>query len=158
MAYFYSQRLGKLTIDQVKTQIIKFLQSDKKSEYSFIIGSDSQKISKNKYLFVSALIVHRVGSGAIYFYQKKLVKQKLQFKARIYNEALLSLQMAEKFLKIFSQNGFGRYNFKIHLDIGHNGKTKTLVSEITNLIKSSGYSYEIKPNSHAASKVADKHT
>ncbi|GIW62378.1 MAG: hypothetical protein KatS3mg090_0204 [Patescibacteria group bacterium] len=158
MLYFYSQRFGKLNLDEVKSKIIEFLHLDKKSKYSFIIGSDSQRIGKDKYFFVSALIVHRVGSGAIYFYQKKIINQKMSLKTRIYNEALLSLQMAEKFLEIFKQNGFDKFDFQIHLDIGNQGETKSLVSEITTLIQSSGYNFQIKPNAPAASKVADKHT
>ena len=49
-------------------------------------------------------------------------------------------------------------NFVIHVDAGHSdrGKTKTLIPELIGWIKASGFDCVVKPNSFAASSVADK--
>ena len=47
-------------------------------------------------------------------------------------------------------------NFHIHCDIGHKGKTKELIKEITNWVESLGYDCLIKPESYTASGIANK--
>ena len=47
-------------------------------------------------------------------------------------------------------------NFHIHCDIGHNGKTRELIKEITNWVESYGYDCLIKPESYTASGIANK--
>jgi predicted RNase H-related nuclease YkuK (DUF458 family) len=49
-------------------------------------------------------------------------------------------------------------NLEIHLDVGSNGATKTLVKEVVGMVNGSGYSCKIKPDSYGASSVADRYT
>jgi predicted RNase H-related nuclease YkuK (DUF458 family) len=51
------------------------------------------------------------------------------------------------------------YQFRyIHADIGENGKTKDMIKEVVGLIRSNGFEAKIKPESFAASVVADRFT
>ena len=50
-----------------------------------------------------------------------------------------------------------KYDIEIHVDIGNNGKTKNLISEIVGMVRSSGYTVKIKPDAFGASNVADRH-
>ncbi len=155
---FFNITLGELDLNQVEKRISAFMSENEKSEYAVIIGSDSQKAGKNKYEFVSAIIVHRIGSGAIYFWRRDRIERKMSLKERIYQEAVMSLETSENLLEAFRKNGIARYNIQIHLDVGEKGKSRELISEITAFIKGSGYDVKIKPESVGASKVADKHT
>lgn len=134
------------------------MEKNKNARYEIIVGTDSQKIEKNKYDFVSALIIHRVGFGGIYFWKRTIQDKKISLKERIYQEAIMSLQMSENFVNFFKTNGISKYNIQIHVDIGHNGETRELINEVMGMIRSSGYQVKIKPHSYGASKVADRYT
>ncbi|MBW7960574.1 ribonuclease H-like YkuK family protein [Patescibacteria group bacterium] len=156
--FYNSPTYGKVDLARLKSIISDFMKSDKKAEYRIIVGTDSQKIEKNKYDFVSALIVHRVGWGGIYFWKRIVQDKKISLKERIYQEATMSLETSENFVNFFKTNGISKYNIQIHVDIGKNGETRDLITEVVGMIRGSGYDVKIKPYSYGASKVADKYT
>jgi predicted RNase H-related nuclease YkuK (DUF458 family) len=49
-------------------------------------------------------------------------------------------------------------HFHIHLDIGKNGPTKELIQELSGWMIALGYDFEIKPDSYAASHIADRYS
>ena len=155
---FRSPTYGKLDLNELKKIISRFIEADKKSLYEVIVGTDSQKVDKDTFDFVSALIIHRVGFGGIYFWKREFLKKKMSLKERIYTEAILSLQTAEKFIEFFKTNGISRYHIQIHVDIGHTGETREMINEVTGMIRGNGYQIKIKPDSYGASKVADRYT
>ncbi len=156
--YYQSPTHGKVTLEQLQLIVSSFMAADKKAKYEIIVGSDSQKVKNNVYDFVSALIIHRIGWGGIYFWKRQLQDKKISLKERIYQEATMSLQTSENFVNFFKQNGISKYNIQIHVDIGKNGETRDMITEVTNMIRSSGYDVKIKPHSFGASKVADRYT
>ena len=70
----------------------------------------------------------------------------------------MSLETSENFINFFRVNGISRYNIQIHVDIGHNGETRDMITEVVGMIRGSGYDVKIKPDSYGASKVADRYT
>jgi len=48
------------------------------------------------------------------------------------------------------------FRFELHLDLGTMGKSSSSVKEIINLVRSYGFDVKIKPESYAASKIADR--
>lgn len=155
---FHSPTYGKINLKELKKIVASFMAQDKKGEYKIIVGTDSQKIAQEQYDFVSALIIHHVGWGAIYFWKREIIKRKIGLKERIYMEATMSLQTSENFVEFFKTNGISRYDIQIHVDIGKKGETRDLITEVVGMIRSSGYEVKIKPESYGASKVADKYT
>jgi predicted RNase H-related nuclease YkuK (DUF458 family) len=145
-------------LENLKKIVSSFMAQNKNATYEIIVGSDSQKIKTGGYDFVSALIIHRVGAGGIYFWKRQIYTKKISLKERIYMEATMSLTTSENFVKFFKTNGISKYNIQIHVDIGKNGETRDLISEVVGMIRSSGYEVKIKPDSYGASKVADRHT
>lgn len=156
--FYQSPTHGKVDLEKLKKIISTFMAEDKKAKYEIIVGSDSQKVKNNVYDFVSALIIHRLGWGGIYFWKREVQDKKISLKERIYQEATMSLQTSENFVNFFKQNGIAKYNIQIHVDIGKNGETRDMITEVTNMIRSSGYDVKIKPHSFGASKVADRYT
>lgn len=154
---FISPTFGKLSSDELKKRVSDFMAEAKKMPYRIIVGSDSHKDEDGAYDFVSALVVHRVGEGGIYFYEREIVKRKFSLKERMYQEAILSLQMAENVALLFKENGISRYNVEVHVDIGQKGETREVIAEIVGMVRGSGYECKIKPDSFAASTVADRH-
>jgi len=155
---YHSPTHGKVDLDALKKIVSTFMAADKKADYEIIVGSDSQKIKSGAYDFVSALIIHRIGAGGIYFWKRQVYEKKMSLKERIYSEATMSLETSENFVQFFKTNGISKYNIQIHVDIGNNGETRTLITEVVGMIRSSGYEVKIKPDSYGASKVADRHT
>ncbi len=155
---FNSPTHGELTEEQLKTIVSKYMSHNKEASYRIIVGSDSQASGGGKHDFVAALVIHQVGAGGIYFWKRNVVSQKMTLKERMYREAIMSLESAENIVELFRDNGISKYNVEIHVDIGQNGKTKDLITEIVGMIRGSGYAAKIKPESFGASKVADRHT
>jgi len=156
--FYHSPTYGKINLDCLKKTVSSFMTKDKNSRYEIIVGSDSQKTGKDIYDFVTALIIHRVGGGGIYFWKRQIEKRKMSLKERIYQEAIMSLTASENFIDFFKTNGISKYNIQIHVDIGKNGETRDLITEVVGMIRSNGYQVKIKPESYGASKVADKYT
>lgn len=134
------------------------MSKDKIGEYNIIVGSDSEKAEKDFYDFVSAIIIHHVGYGGIYFWRREVVKKKMSLKERIYQEAIMSLIASENLFSFVKKNGICKYDIQIHVDIGHKGETRVLINEVVGMIRGNGYDVKIKPDSFGASKVADRHT
>ncbi len=159
VAMFYqSPTYGKVDLEGLKKIVSSYMAHDKNAKYQVIVGSDSQKIRPNTYDFVTALIIHHVGHGGIYFWRRMVNEKKISLKERIYLEATMSLETAENFVQFFLTKGISRYDIQIHVDIGTQGATRVMIHEMTNMIRGSGYMVKIKPDSFGASKIADKYT
>ena len=52
----------------------------------------------------------------------------------------------------------GKIHFHIHMDIGKEGPTRDFIQELTGWITALGYDFEIKPDSYAASHIADRYS
>lgn len=155
---YHSPTHGKVDLEKLKKIISSYMAQDKKAKYEIIVGSDSQKVRKDCHDFVSALIVHRVGFGGIYFWKREILARKISLKERIYREATMSLETSENFIYFFKVNGISKYDIQIHVDIGHNGETREMITEVVGMIRGNGYDVKIKPDSYGASKVADRYT
>lgn len=157
MDIYNSPTYGRLNLEQVRQRIIYFMK-EKSARYQVIIGTDSQEKNKVATDFVTAIIVHRIGGGGIYFWQRIIDKKKKALKQRIFEEASYSLTTAQEFLEVFKKNGVLDLDLEIHVDIGKMGPTREWISEVVSMIRSSGFTVKTKPEAYGASKVADRHT
>lgn len=154
---FQSPTFGRLNLLEVKEKIVSFMAKEPKDSYRLAIGSDSQ-VKNNEVDFVSAIVIHRVGSGGIYFWYRTSEKKKYVLRDRIYQEAFLSLDLANRFLKEMKGNGISKFDVEIHVDIGKFGDTRMMINEVVGMIRGNGYKVKTKPESYGASNVADRHT
>jgi len=49
------------------------------------------------------------------------------------------------------------WDFEIHVDVGSNGATRPMIQELVSMIRANNFEAKTKPESYAASKVADRH-
>jgi len=159
MDKLFNTSLGiRLTADQVVQTIFDFIKADPKRQYKVIIGSDSEKTSDNTADFVSAIVVHRVGNGGRYFWRRIESKRKYYtLRDRITDEVLMSLDIAKTLLQTMKKFSMPKFDFEIHVDVGENGATKTIIQELVSMIRANHFEAKTKPESYAASKVADRH-
>lgn len=155
---FRSPTRGLLTLEQVADDIRNERRSDAMATYRVIIGTDSQpKSHQQAALFVTAIILHKLGRGARYYVHKEEHLHMASLRQRMFTEASLSLQTGE-LLSDFLKNEPGDWHVELHLDVGPNGPTREWAGELVSWVETSGYQARIKPDSFGASKVADRYT
>lgn len=154
----------KLSVKQVVEEIIRFMKADKQRRYKIIIGTDSERHNGAMADFVIAIVVHRVGNGGRYFWRRVGLAKIHTLRDRIIQEVLFSIEVAKEVLTNLKESpqfsGGGPamgWNFEIHADIGENGETKSMIQEVVGMIRANNFEARTKPESYAASKVADRH-
>lgn len=153
---FRSPTRGRLTFTELFQEIVEYVQAAPDSKYRVIIGTDSQFAEET--CFVTAVIVHREGKGARYFYARSKERVSRSLRQRIFYETSRSLGVASMLAAKLAENGYADLDVEIHLDVGENGQTKELIREVVGMVVGSGFDARIKPYSYGASKVADKYT
>ncbi|HQK84021.1 MAG TPA: ribonuclease H-like YkuK family protein [Atribacter sp.] len=161
--YFHNYTQGRISFDEVVVALFDFIRQDPKGTYRVIIGTDSKgsKDSPNFQSFVTAIIVHKIGYGARYFWRKTYQKNLRGIRDKIYQEAMLSLETCWAFMEkinTFPDNHLSNYRVEIHVDIGPNGPTRNIIQEVTGMIENLGFTAKVKPHSFGASRVAHRHT
>lgn len=159
---FHSPSKGSITIGGMIDEISKFVHEDPKSFYRLVIGSDSQiKVvdGKKQIDFVTAVVIHRQGQGARYFWNKDKVGRAPVLREKIYTETQRSLALAQDLVpELRKAVSSVKYDLEIHIDVGPVGQTREMIKEVVGMVNGSGYTAKTKPESWGASSVADKHT
>ncbi|OGC70345.1 hypothetical protein A2415_04335 [candidate division WWE3 bacterium RIFOXYC1_FULL_39_7] len=159
---FFNPTLGEVTVAQMIKEISRFVQEDSESFYRLVIGTDSQGRrvkGRMECNYVTAIVIHRMGKGAKYFWQREMVKGKIILRDKIYSETQRSLETAQTLVpnirKVISP---AKYDLEIHIDVGSLGPTREMIKEVVGMVSGNGFVAKTKPESWAASSVADKHT
>jgi predicted RNase H-related nuclease YkuK (DUF458 family) len=155
----------KIDSGEVVREILDFIRAKPGSHYKIIIGSDSLHLEDNGADFVTAIVVHRVGNGGRYFWRRLALGKFYNLHDRIIQEVMLSIDTAkailtdlEKATKEHKAVGSKlNWDFEIHVDVGENGPTKNLIQEVVGMVRAHNFEAKTKPESYAASKVADRH-
>lgn len=153
---------GSISFRDAISRIVEYIQEEPDKEYDIAVGTDSMTYTTTQ--FVLAITVHRLHNGGIFFY-KRLYHDKiasLHYKLR--EETSISVDAAEILVDELFNRGIdltekdSNIHFHIHLDIGKNGPTKELIQELSGWMIALGYDFEIKPDSYAASHIADRYS
>ena len=154
---FISSLGAKLTVPEVVAEIIAFMGADLLYKYRVTIGTDSQLLASKNADFVNAIVVHRIGNGGRYFYRRFELGKFHTLRDRMIREAMISLEVAQGVLTELKKFPLPEFEFEIHADIGMNGPTKAVIQEIVGMIRANNFAVRIKPDSYAATNVADRH-
>ena len=156
----------KVSYQEMIKIISKYIATQPLASYEITVGTDSQ--SHKRCHMVEVIAVHRIGDGGIFFYVESYIDRINVLKQKIYEETRRSLENAMGFVDALAyelidydidlQEMFNRkqISFGVHADIGHAGKTSELISEIKGWIESLKLDVVIKPDSYAASGIANK--
>ena len=163
---FYNLSRGMLSLSEVVREIIKYILKEPQEDYHIIVGCDSS--SEKTPVFPVVIVVRRMGRGGRFFVKKiRFQTEEKKFynlHSRILQEVYLSCQVAldleEELLPSLGKNNLQpRCQFRyIHADVGGDKVTKAMIKEVVNLIKSNGFDAKVKPESYAASSIADRFT
>ena len=158
---FNSPSKGRMDFGAVVEDLAEFMKEDADHPYKLVVGTDSEHVG-TAVNFVSVILVHRVGRCARYFWRRTQTPPMTSLRQRIYHEATLSLALAQDLTHGVGEvlNGYlsdGTCQLEVHVDIGQVGATRDMIKEIAGMVMGSGFTVKIKPESYAASAVADKH-
>src|SRR3989344_2191064 len=132
---FNSRTIGQLVFARVLTETVRFMAEEPRSVYNVMIGSDSN--GSPVLDLVSVIAIHRVGRGGRYFWCRQAREGIKTPLGKIENLTEMP------------------FDFKIHVDVGTKGETRDLVREVTGMVRGYGYEVLVKPESAAATPVAD---
>ena len=145
-----------MTLDALVSDILEYVRTDKSAEYRLIIGTDSH--TKQGTHMVTAIIIQRVGKGARYFYRHSHHLSMRSLRQKLFYETSLSLDVVFALRDKLARNFLVGLKMEIHVDAGYVGPTRELIREVVGMVVANGLVARVKPNSFAASAVADRYT
>lgn len=147
-----------LDAGEIVKEISDYMKVSSNHKYKIIIGTDSEEIHDKEADFVTAVVVHRIGNGGRYFWRRIRGGKFFTMRDRIIHEVTISLEIAHGILKKLQESiKETNWDFEIHADVGNNGPTNVLIQEVTGMIRANDFEPRTKPESYAASSVADRH-
>lgn len=157
-AKFHSSLGLELSIPQVVRAITDFMGEDPEHRYKITLGTDSELLATKQADFVTAIVVHRVGNGGRYFWRRFNLGKFHTLRDRIIQEVMISLEAAQVLLAELKKGELAtQWDFEIHVDVGENGPTKPMIQEVVGMVRAHNFEARTKPESYAASNVADRH-
>ncbi|WP_034428817.1 ribonuclease H-like YkuK family protein, partial [Caldisalinibacter kiritimatiensis] len=165
---FFNNHQKNLNFNDVTNEIINFVSKYPNSRYKLAIGSDSQ-VKVGYTVYISAIIIHRIGKGAKGFVTKKIVPREINnLREKIFIEASMTHKIASMFTLDFFEDVMdiiipnikkgADFKYEIHVDIGNNGETRKYIKEVAGYFAGLGFETKIKPEAYAASSYANKYT
>lgn len=159
---FFNPTCGNLPIEDVLKEISHYIAEKPEKFYDIIVGCDSS--SSQEPTFPLAVVVLRVGEGGRFFLKRINYHELRKFynwRQRILEEVLLSCELALFLRENLKKQILASLNWQfcyIHADVGEKGVTRDMIKEVTGLIRGNGFEPKIKPESFAASNVADRYS
>lgn len=161
---FHNTHKSGITFNEVADKIVNWINQEPNKEYVLAIGTDSQTYNETK--FVLSITVHRLYNGGIFFLHSMwhTAFKKNQLQQKLYEETQASLDAADILIELLLDRGIDIQNenskitLSIHMDIGENGPTSKYIQELEGWVRAVGYDCEIKPDSYAASSIADRYS
>lgn len=157
-----SPTYGQVSIQEA-AELIRQRVLANQGKYNVMIGTDSQNFDKTKVVVVIAL--HHVGRGGIFFYDISHVRLMNNIGQKLLYETQLSLEYARHLVDAFEDmketTGFNyekELSLSIHVDAGENGPSRQVIPEIVGWVTACGYKVVVKPDSAAASAIANKYS
>ena len=146
------------TIQEVIEEMIKFIELSPEVHYRIIVGTDSLYRAK-KTSFSTAIIIHRVGKAAKFWYSKYfLEKYPRAIVPRIMKEVSDSIEVITELQDSLLVSYVADEDWEVHIDAGQNGESMKVVKEDLAYVTAMGFRGEAKPDSAIATNVADRFT
>ena len=172
---FYTGRGKKITFEQIPDALLDYYERNRHYDapFSIIIGTDSQNFSDNRKetKIVTAICILCEGHGGIFFHTSDYIPLIYSIRAKLHTETARSLEIADRLLDGIT--GDEKYEelyiscrFRLNIDAGYedsefrqprtHSKTEALIPELVSWVNAMGFEATVKPDSAAASSVADK--
>ncbi len=140
-----------MTLSGTETTLKEFLTQYNDKDWNLFIGTDSQTKGRRT-KFSTVLLAWKEGYGAFGVEHLSVQLNIRNLRDQLIQETWLSIECAQKVKTLVDKD------VTIHLDVSQSTKFKSgrYKNELTGFVRGFGFKYELKPNSWAASSVADK--
>ena len=153
---YHSITYGKVTEEEM-FDIITERMKETNHDYSLYVGTDSQTHNGTKIVTVIAIL--EKGKGGFWFHSIDWARRykKEEIRVKVYEETMRSIDMAKRLTEVLYKNDLD-FEVIIHVDLGKgkHSKTKDMISEIIGWVNAEGFQAHAKPESWAASTIADR--
>lgn len=149
---------GEVTIEEIRNIIESRLQNKYYDSVEITVGTDSQSFS-NYTKMVDVIVIRLGNNGGFFFYEIEYVNLIKNLHQKISWETSRSVSLATMLFEELQKSDIEilrNTSITVHIDIGVNGPTNKLINEIVGWVSSAGFTCEIKPDSFAASTVANR--
>ncbi len=160
---FQSETYGKVNIDQIPEKLLAFYNKNKNIEgvFQIVVGTDSQNFNDTK--MVTVIAAYKEGHGGIFFYEIDRINRITNVMQKLNAETSRSLEVMMQLAGELEEESKYKQMIEntllsIHVDAGWSdkGKTKELIPGLVGWIRACGFEAKCKPESFAASSIADK--
>lgn len=161
---FRSPTYGNVTMQQIADLLLNFYNRNQHydTDFELVIGTDSQNHSSTTKI-VNVISIICEGHGGIFFYHTQYIPVIKDIRTKLHEETNESLTIASDLVEILESDQkyeemYLNTPIKLHIDAGNSdkGKTKFLINELVGWVAACGYIACVKPESYAASSIADK--
>lgn len=154
----------KIVVDKIFDKIL----TNEHAKWTIAIGTDSQN-NKTRTRFCKAILLLEKGSGGSYFYSVHSEDLYHVVQNRMLKEAEFSIDLGREIIdkvedRLLSDELIDKnidIAFEIHCDLGNDGKSRDSIKAAIGWISAvfgGNVTTRIKPESPAASSIADKYT
>ncbi len=159
---FFSETYGKLNIRDIPDKILSFYEKNRGIDgiFQIVVGTDSQNFNDTK--MVTVIAAYKEGHGGIFFYDIDRINRITSVKQKLNTETGRSLEVMMQLVDELEESKYRNMRddtlLSIHVDAGWSdkGKTRELIPGLIGWIKACGFEAKCKPDSFAASSIADK--
>lgn len=155
-----SYTYGEVSIPQIAEILIDYAVKNRGAKLNLVVGTDSQTGFKTKVVVVIAL--HHVGKGGFFFHETQVLPRIGNLRQKLQYETQQSLEHIDALMAEMEKAGEERglnphklFQYAIHVDARENGPTMQLIPELVGWVRACGYEAITKPQSYAASTLAD---
>ncbi len=140
-----------MTLSGKEITLKEFLAQYNDKDWNLFIGTDSQTKGRRT-KFSTVLLAWKEGYGAFGVEHRSVQLNIRNLRDQLIQETWLSIECAQTVKTLVDKDVI------IHLDVSQSPKFKSgrYKNELTGFVRGFGFNYELKPNSWAASSVADK--
>src|SRR3989344_7879317 len=100
---FRSPTYGALDLAGLVDRAVEFIESEQNSHFRIVIGTYSELVGPQTAHFVSAVVVHHIGHGGVYFWGQVTRDGIKDLRQRMYEEATYSLALAQRLIDEFKK-------------------------------------------------------
>lgn len=146
-------------LPELLDEILAFIQEDTDRKYKIIVGTDAQvygKKKKKKTVYATVVVCHRVGKGGQFWVSSEEIFENIGIKQRLISEVAKLVEVVIALQEHGVEALVDSDDFEVHLDIGHGGRSREVITECIGWMEGLGLQYKIKPEAWAASGVADR--
>jgi len=172
---YYTGTGTPIEFEKIPDAFLEYYKRNKfyEAPFSIVIGTDSQNNSdrRRETKICTAICMLCQGHGGIFFHSSEYIPLITSIRQKLHEETARSLNVADKLLDMITtekkyEDMYYSSKFSLNIDAGyedsiyrqprtHSG-TEALIPELVAWVNAMGYEAHVKPESVAASSVADR--